>query len=122
MSKKYIPERQIQYLEEIYDFCNKIKKYTENLSYDEFERDDKTVDAVCRNLELIGEAAKRIHRKIKDKYPEQNWNDISGLRDELAHDYSSIDMKVVWKIVQEDIDRLKSYVSYILEKEFGISK
>lgn len=71
---------------DILEAINSIKEYTHNMGYEEFIQDKKTRDAVVRNLEIIGEAAKNIPDDIKEKYPEVNWKEMTGMRDKLIHD------------------------------------
>jgi len=78
--------------------AKKILSYTEGLSYDEFIRDDKTVDAVIRNFEIIGEAANRLPEEFKDKNPQIDWHRIKGFRNRIVHDYMGIDYTIVWEI------------------------
>jgi uncharacterized protein with HEPN domain len=83
-------------LEDIIESIQKIKKYTAGLSKDAFLIDDKTVDAVIRNFEIIGEAANRIPDEIKDKFQLINWHQIIGFRNRIVHDYMGIDYEIVW--------------------------
>ena len=78
--------------------AKKILSYAEGLSYDEFIRDDKTVDAVIRNFEIIGEAANRLPEEFKDKNPQIDWHRIKGFRNRIVHDYMGIDYTIVWEI------------------------
>ena len=82
------------YLEDIENAIEKIQRYTEDLSKEEFKADDKTVDAVTKNLENIGEAVKNIPDELKQEDPNTPWNDISGIRDILIHQYFRADRDV----------------------------
>ena len=97
---------QILLLEDMLDSALKIKKYTELLDFEEFIKDDKTIDAVVRNLEIIGEAANRIDLDFKAMNPEIEWNRIRGLRNRIVHDYFGIDYEIVWSIIQNDLENL----------------
>lgn len=96
------------------DSALKIKKYTELLDFEGFVKDDKTIDAVVRNLEIIGEAANRIDLDFRAMNPEIEWNRIRGLRNRIVHDYFGIDYEIVWSIIQNDlenlIDRMKDLI------------
>lgn len=95
-------------LADILEAVEKIKKYTSGLSYEMFIEDSKTLDAVIRNFEIIGEAANRLPEGFKDKYPTIDWFRIIGFRHRIVHDYMGIDYKIVWVIVQKDIDKLSA--------------
>jgi|SRR4026208_1281674 uncharacterized protein with HEPN domain len=83
---------------DIIESGQKILSYTNGLSFEQFLLDSKTVDAVIRNFEIIGEAASRLPDEFKDKYPDIEWHRIRGLRNRIVHDYSGIDYEIVWKI------------------------
>lgn len=76
----------------------KIMTYTEGMTYEQFITDSKTIDAVIRNFEIIGEAANRVSEEFKDKYPDIEWHRIRGFRNRIVHDYSGIDYEIVWQI------------------------
>lgn len=101
------------YLDDITTSIDKIETYTKGLSYDSFSNDPKTVDAVVRNLEIIGEAAKNIPKEIRVKYPEIPWKPIMGTRDKVIHEYFGIDLEILWKTLQEDIPQLKVQIAKI---------
>lgn len=85
-------------VEDIIDSAIKILEYTDNLSFEEFINDSKTVDAVIRNFEIIGEAANRLPGEFKDKYSDIDWHRIRGFRNRIVHDYFGIDYSIVWEI------------------------
>ena len=95
------------YLEDILQAIGKIRNYTVGLTRVEFEQDDKTIDAVIRNLEIIGEAAKMIPESIRATYPSIQWKKIAGLRDILAHQYFGVDLDIVWDILQNKLPELE---------------
>lgn len=107
------------YLEHILTAGAKIRRYTQGMSFEAFQSDERTYDAVLRNLQMIGEAVKNITQEIRLKYPEIEWRKIAGLRDILAHAYFSIEDEIVWDIVETKIPPLLTVVERILEVEFG---
>jgi uncharacterized protein with HEPN domain len=104
------------YLEDIIDSMSKTEKFTEHLSYDEFIKDDKTIFAIIRALEIIGEAVKNIPETLKAKYPDIPWRDMAGMRDKLIHEYSGVKLDLVWKTVKEIIPSLKQKFQKILDE------
>jgi uncharacterized protein with HEPN domain len=93
-------------LEDMQESALKIKRYTVNMDYDLFLSDDKTVDAVVRNFEIIGEAANRIDPDFRLVNSEIEWNRIRGLRNRIVHNYFGIDYEIVWTIIEIDLDNL----------------
>ncbi|MFP5041817.1 DUF86 domain-containing protein [Parasediminibacterium sp. JCM 36343] len=93
-------------VEDIIDSSNKILDYTQNLSFEDFINDSKTVDAVIRNFEIIGEAANRLPESFKDKHAEIDWHRIRGFRNRIVHDYFGIDYAIVWQIRNLFLDDL----------------
>ena len=85
-------------IEDIIESGNKILKYTEHLTFDEFVNDSKTVDAVVRNFEIIGEAANRLPEDFKESHTNIDWHRIRGFRNRIVHDYFGIDYSIVWEI------------------------
>jgi len=93
-------------ISDILDSAEKIKEYTANLSFENFLEDSKTIDAVIRNFEIIGEAARRLPKIFKESFPSVKWSRVIGFRNRIVHDYMGIDFKIVWRIIQNDIDKL----------------
>ena len=95
------------YLEDIIDALNCIEAYTKGLTYEAFVNDRKTVDAVIRNFEIIGEAAKQVPLSIRREYSKVPWRDMAGMRDKLIHGYFGIQLDVVWKTIKERLPPLR---------------
>ena len=105
--KLYMSRRDTQLLiEDILEAANRILSYTKDLSFEDFTADQKTVDAVARNFEIIGEAASRLPEQFKSNYPEINWIRITGLRNRIIHEYFGVDYSLVWKIKLDYIPKL----------------
>jgi uncharacterized protein with HEPN domain len=93
-------------LDDIRTSIGKIERYIANLDEASFVADEKTIDAVVRNLEIIGEAAKQLPAEFKTRYSKVPWPQIAGLRNRIVHDYAGIDLKLVWNILQTAIPKL----------------
>lgn len=102
-----MPERDPSLLiEDIIDSAKKILDYTNDISFDEFTKDSKTIDAVIRNFEIIGEAANRLSEDFKDKYTSIDWHRIRGFRNRIVHHYFGIDYAIVWQIKETFLPEL----------------
>ncbi|MBK6647925.1 MAG: DUF86 domain-containing protein [Anaerolineales bacterium] len=87
------------------------------MDYEIFEKDDKTVYAVIRAIEIIGEAASKLPKEFFEKYPELPWREIIGMRNKLVHAYFGIKMAVIWQTIQEDLPLIAKSLAEIIEKE-----
>jgi uncharacterized protein with HEPN domain len=101
-------------LEDILQSANKILAYTNGLSYHQFLADSRTVDAVIRNFEIIGEAANRLPEEIRDQYPNIDWHRIRGFRNRIVHDYMGIDYEIVWLIKEKFLPSMINEIRNIL--------
>jgi uncharacterized protein with HEPN domain len=102
-------------LDDILQSAMKIKRYTKDHDYESFISDDKTIDAVVRNFEIIGEAANRIDPDFRDSNPEIEWNRIRGFRNRIVHDYFGIDYEIVWSIIETYLEELIDWLNTILD-------
>ena len=102
------------YLLHIRDAIHHIIEYTA-AGKEVFFADRKTQDAVVRNLEIIGEATKRVSSSLKDRHPDISWKPIAGMRDKLIHDYFGINLQLVWDVVERDLPALKTKVGRLIE-------
>lgn len=92
---------------DILESIAKIKRYTAGLPEKQFLADEKSADAVVRNLEIIGEAANHLPENFKNLHPQVAWTKIVGLRHRIVHDYFGVDLKIIWRIVRNELPLLK---------------
>jgi uncharacterized protein with HEPN domain len=102
------------YLEDIVDVCRKIELYTAGLTFADFEADEKTIDAVVRNIEIIGEAARNVPVEVRSQMPDVAWNDAADMRNAIIHGYFAVDLDIVWDVVKTKIAPLASRISEYL--------
>ncbi|MCM0041922.1 MAG: DUF86 domain-containing protein [Algoriphagus sp.] len=94
--------------------AEKILKYTQGLSFEDFLADDKTIDAVVRNFEIIGEASLRIDEDFRSDNPQIEWKKLRGFRNRIVHDYFGIDYEIVWSILTQDLEELVFQLDQLL--------
>lgn len=112
-----IKKREISdYLSDISGFITKIEQFTKGLIYDEFVKDEKTVFAVIRAIEVIGEASKNISLDFRKKHKDLPWKEMSGTRDKLIHGYFGVDYEVIWKTIKEDLPPLKEKLEKLVQE------
>ncbi|MCL2098778.1 MAG: DUF86 domain-containing protein [Bacteroidales bacterium] len=93
-------------VEDILESCHKIMEYTNGISFKEFVADSKTIDAVVRNFEIIGEAANRLPEEFKDLHQDIDWFRIRGFRNRIVHDDFGIDYSIVWQVKETYLPQL----------------
>ena len=96
------------YIKHILDAIARIEHYLAGINYDRFNEDTLIQDGVTRQLEVIGDASKRLSDEYKASYEDIPWKDIAGMRDKLIHDYFGTDIGAVWDTAKDDIPSLKS--------------
>lgn len=104
------------FLKDIHESSLRVVEYVGAMSKDEFFDDSKSVDAVMRNLAIIGEAAKKIPADVRRRYPSVEWKKMAGLRDIVVHDYFGIDEDIIWDVVTVRIPALKRQISSIISE------
>lgn len=104
------------YLEDIKNSIQKIEKYTKGLSFEEFSKNTLQIDAVIRNLTIIGEAAKNIPEEIKSKNSDIAWSEAVSMRNKVSHEYFGVDEDILWKTIKEDLPVFKKQISKLLEE------
>lgn len=111
----------IDYLQDMPDNAKRANCFTAGMDFGSFSKDDKTVYAVIRAVEIIGEAARNVPQDVRSKYPQIPcqipWRDVAGMRDKLIHQYFGINMEVVWQTLHEDVPMLIDSLEEILKRE-----
>lgn len=105
------------YLEDLFCAMTRIAEYIEGYSFADFKRDYKTVDAVIRNFEIIGEASKNLPKELKEKYTEVPWSEMYLLRNKVSHEYFGVDYEIIWDVASNYLPENKSQIKKILELE-----
>ena len=101
------------YLGDILSAIVEVEEFTRGMSYDAFIVDKRTINAVIRSLEVLGEATKHIPAGFRKKHPDIPWSKMAGMRDVLIHDYMGVDLKTVWKVAQERLPEIKPLVEIL---------
>jgi len=104
-------------IEDVLEAIHKIQRYASGLSFDEFCADDKVVDAVVRNLEVIGEAARHIPPEIESRHPDLPWVEMRGMRNILVHEYFGVNLSILWHTIQQNLPPIIEKLDKILASE-----
>ncbi|NJC95625.1 MAG: hypothetical protein C3F07_03490 [Anaerolineales bacterium] len=102
---------------DILECITRIQKYTHGYKFGEFEEDDKTIDSVLRNLEIIGEASRHIPKDVKARYPELPWMEMNAMRNIVVHEYHGVNLRIIWTTIKDDLPPLIPQLKKILEEE-----
>jgi uncharacterized protein with HEPN domain len=107
----------IDYLRDMLENANRAIQFTEGMNFESFSKDEKTIYAVIRAVEIIGEATRNIPEEIRTKYPEIPWRDASDMRNKLVHRYFGINLEVIWQTLNEDLPMLADGLQKIIRRE-----
>jgi len=105
------------YLEDILSSIDRIQEYISGLDFQQFKKDYKTVDAVIRNFEIIGEASKNSPQNIKEKYPNVPWSEMYLLRNKISHEYFGVDYEIIWDVAYNYLPENRTQIKEIIENE-----
>jgi uncharacterized protein with HEPN domain len=98
------------YLQDILDSINDSEEFVKGMSFDDFLKDKKSVNAVIRSIEVIGEAAKKIPPSLKNKFYDVPWKKMAGMRDKLIHEYFGVDLEIIWEVIKKDLPSIKPLI------------
>ncbi|WP_162340298.1 HepT-like ribonuclease domain-containing protein [Cyclobacterium salsum] len=104
-------------LRHILDECEYLKREYESNSFDEFIKNERLIRAICRSLEIIGEASNKLDPAFKKKYSSIPWREMGDIRNKIIHDYFGVDFDIIWDVVKSEIPILKSEINKILSNE-----
>lgn len=114
--QSFMSERNdIDLIQDIAESVARISLYTLNMEYEEFRKDKKTQDAVIRNIEIMGEATKKLSEDMRNDNPNIPWKNIAGTRDKLIHSYFGVNIDIIWSIVQIEIPSLLPKIERIYQ-------
>jgi len=105
------------YLNHILDAISRVEEYIRGIKYEDFKKNYLIQDGIIRQIQIIGEATKRLSEEIKSKHLDIPWKDITGMRDKLVHDYFGVDLDAVWDTVEKDVPEMKSKLKSIIENK-----
>lgn len=104
------------YLNDILTHIALAEKFVEGMSFETFKTDDKTILALTRAIEIVGEATKQIPDDLRALYPDIAWQQITGMRNRLAHVYFGIDLEIVWNATHQELPKLQPVIQALLDK------
>ncbi len=104
-------------LEDILSALEKIRRYTSGMTREGFLADERTMDAVVRNLEIVGEAVRQLPEPFREAHPEIPWWQIAGMRNRIVHDYFGVDAEIVWQVVSASVPELERGLREIADNQ-----
>lgn len=107
----------LDYVADIQDASRNISQFIADMTWTEFSQDQKTIYAVVRAFEIIGEAAKKVPPSVRKRHAKVPWKQMAGMRDKLIHEYFGVNYQVLWKTAKEDIPPVRPLIAKVLKKE-----
>jgi uncharacterized protein with HEPN domain len=107
----------LDYVADIQEASQNISEFIAGMAWAEFAQDQKTIYAVVRPFEIIGEAAKKVPPSVRKRHAKVPWKQMTGMRDKLIHEYFGVNFQVLWKTVQEDIPPMQPLIAKVLQEE-----
>jgi uncharacterized protein with HEPN domain len=104
------------FLRHILESIGKIERYLQGFDYEKFKQSEEKIDAVVRNVEIIGEASNNLTRDFRSKNTNIEWQKIIATRNRIIHGYATVDLEIIWNITQNDLENLKFEIEKILEE------
>jgi uncharacterized protein with HEPN domain len=105
-------------IQDIHKAISKIFSYTKGMNYETFSADDKTIDAVIRNFEIIGEAVVKLPDNFKETHSEVDWFRVKGMRNRIVHDYRNVNLIIIWETIENNLPDLQNRIEDII-KDMG---
>jgi uncharacterized protein with HEPN domain len=105
------------YLEDIQQAAHKVEGYLQGVTFEQLRADEMRREAVLFNLQIIGEATKKLPDDFKSKYPAVEWRKITGLRDIIAHAYFNVNMQIIWDIIENKLPEFRSQIDAIIDED-----
>ncbi|HSM57849.1 MAG TPA: DUF86 domain-containing protein [Candidatus Sulfomarinibacteraceae bacterium] len=104
----------LDYVEDMIENMEKAELLVQDVDFEQFETDFRINYAVVRALEIVGEATKRLPMELREQYPDVPWREMAGMRDRIVHGYDIVDLRIVWRTVQERIPQVKPQLKQML--------
>ncbi len=109
----------LDYVADIQEAAENISQFIAGMTWTQFAQDQKTIYAVVRAFEIIGEAAKKVPPSVRKRHAKVPWKQMAGMRDKLIHEYFGVNYQVLWKTAQEDIPPVRPLIAKVLKEEAG---
>ncbi|MFA5354602.1 MAG: DUF86 domain-containing protein [Thermodesulfovibrionales bacterium] len=106
----------LDYLNDILQSIDDVGTFIKGMSFKDFLHDKKTINAVVRSIEIVGEAANHIPKVMRDKTPDVPWREIVGMRNKIVHEYFGVDNEIVWKTAKHYLPKLKSQLATLVKQ------
>jgi uncharacterized protein with HEPN domain len=116
--KQSVPPRNWKMrISDILQYIAKIRRFTKGYTLGDFQADEKTIDSVLRNLEIIGEATRHVPAEVRALHPELPWAEMLTMRNMVIHEYHGVNLQIIWQTVKEDLPPLVTPLKRILQEE-----